>query len=181
MVKMKNLLNQNTWLWERGKFMNRRYIMQVCPAAVFLAFLSNQYLPFLLSPSLPPSTPLSIPSSLHSSLSPFLTLHPSPPLSLFPSLPPSPPLSIPSLSLFLPLLLSHFLHPSPSLSLSPPRSRTHSPSLSLPLPPCSPSLLLSCSSFQELYQKWLDGENVSNIKENDDPFWEPTEDVLIGL
>jgi len=29
MVKMKNLLNSNTWLWERGKFMNRRYIMQV--------------------------------------------------------------------------------------------------------------------------------------------------------
>lgn len=29
MVKMKNLLNGNTWLWERGKFMNRRYMMQV--------------------------------------------------------------------------------------------------------------------------------------------------------
>ncbi|XP_070576240.1 kinesin-like protein KIF28 isoform X2 [Ptychodera flava] len=28
MVKMKNLLNGNTWLWERGKFMNRRYLMQ---------------------------------------------------------------------------------------------------------------------------------------------------------
>ncbi|PVD20791.1 hypothetical protein C0Q70_18952 [Pomacea canaliculata] len=28
MVKMKNLLNGNTWLWERGKFMNRRYMMQ---------------------------------------------------------------------------------------------------------------------------------------------------------
>merc|ERR1712226_769943 len=28
MVKMKNLLNSNTWLWERGKFMNRRYLMQ---------------------------------------------------------------------------------------------------------------------------------------------------------
>ncbi|XP_074645604.1 kinesin-like protein KIF28 isoform X2 [Tubulanus polymorphus] len=27
MVKMKNLLNGNTWLWERGKFMNRRYLM----------------------------------------------------------------------------------------------------------------------------------------------------------
>lgn len=25
---MKNLLNGNTWLWERGKFMNRRYLMQ---------------------------------------------------------------------------------------------------------------------------------------------------------
>ena len=29
MVKMKNLLNNNTWLWERGKFMNRRYVIQV--------------------------------------------------------------------------------------------------------------------------------------------------------
>ena len=29
MVKMKNLLNGNTWLWERGKFMNRRYLIQV--------------------------------------------------------------------------------------------------------------------------------------------------------
>ncbi|XP_064610352.1 kinesin-like protein KIF28 [Liolophura sinensis] len=28
MVKMKNLLNANTWLWERGKFMNRRYLIQ---------------------------------------------------------------------------------------------------------------------------------------------------------
>ncbi|XP_023930292.1 kinesin-like protein KIF28P isoform X2 [Lingula anatina] len=28
MVKMKNLLNGNTWLWERGKFMNRRYLAQ---------------------------------------------------------------------------------------------------------------------------------------------------------
>ncbi|XP_035680262.1 kinesin-like protein KIF28P isoform X3 [Branchiostoma floridae] len=27
-VKMKNLLNGNTWLWERGKFMNRRYMIQ---------------------------------------------------------------------------------------------------------------------------------------------------------
>ncbi|XP_052816368.1 kinesin-like protein KIF28 isoform X3 [Mya arenaria] len=27
-VKMKNLLNGNTWLWERGKFMNRRYLIQ---------------------------------------------------------------------------------------------------------------------------------------------------------
>ncbi|XP_067934246.1 kinesin-like protein KIF28 [Watersipora subatra] len=60
MVKMKNLLNSNTWLWERGKFMNRRYIMQ------------------------------------------------------------------------------------------------------------------------EMYQSWLDGEDMSKTKENDDPFWEPTEDVLIG-
>ena len=29
MVKMKNLLTENSWLWERGKFMNRRYLMQV--------------------------------------------------------------------------------------------------------------------------------------------------------
>ncbi|EDV21287.1 uncharacterized protein TRIADDRAFT_30614, partial [Trichoplax adhaerens] len=28
MVKMKDLLNGNTWVWERGKFMNRRYLMQ---------------------------------------------------------------------------------------------------------------------------------------------------------
>ena len=29
MVKVKNLLNGNVWMWERGKFMNRRYIIQV--------------------------------------------------------------------------------------------------------------------------------------------------------
>nr|CAB3259099.1 kinesin-like protein KIF28P [Phallusia mammillata] len=28
MVKVRNLLNDNIWLWERGKFMNRRYMMQ---------------------------------------------------------------------------------------------------------------------------------------------------------
>ncbi|XP_041375232.1 LOW QUALITY PROTEIN: kinesin-like protein KIF28P [Gigantopelta aegis] len=28
MVKMKDLRNGNTWLWERGKFMNRRYMIQ---------------------------------------------------------------------------------------------------------------------------------------------------------
>ncbi|OAF69255.1 hypothetical protein A3Q56_02996 [Intoshia linei] len=28
MIKMKNLKNENTWLWERGKFMNRRYLIQ---------------------------------------------------------------------------------------------------------------------------------------------------------
>ncbi|XP_071824596.1 kinesin-like protein KIF28 isoform X3 [Apostichopus japonicus] len=27
-VKMKNLLNGNTWLWDRGKFINRRYVVQ---------------------------------------------------------------------------------------------------------------------------------------------------------
>ncbi|ELT99958.1 hypothetical protein CAPTEDRAFT_223727 [Capitella teleta] len=61
MVKMKNLLNGNTWLWERGKFMNRRFLVQ------------------------------------------------------------------------------------------------------------------------DLYQRWLDGdEDVQKIKKEEDPFWEPTEDVLIG-
>ncbi|KAK3605709.1 hypothetical protein CHS0354_013504 [Potamilus streckersoni] len=60
MVKMKNLLNGNTWLWERGKFMNRRYLIQ------------------------------------------------------------------------------------------------------------------------EMYQKYLDGEDLSKILKEEDPFWEPTEDVLIG-
>lgn len=29
MVKMTDLLNGNSWLWDRGKFMNRRYLMQV--------------------------------------------------------------------------------------------------------------------------------------------------------
>ncbi|XP_060063153.1 kinesin-like protein KIF28 [Ylistrum balloti] len=28
MVKMTNLLNGNTWLWQRGKFLNRRYLIQ---------------------------------------------------------------------------------------------------------------------------------------------------------
>ncbi|XP_033626333.1 kinesin-like protein KIF28P isoform X2 [Asterias rubens] len=28
MVKMKDLLNRNSWLWERGKFINRRYVIQ---------------------------------------------------------------------------------------------------------------------------------------------------------
>ena len=28
MVRVKNLQNDNVWLWERGKFINRRYIMQ---------------------------------------------------------------------------------------------------------------------------------------------------------
>lgn len=28
MVRMKNLLNGNVWLWDRGKFMNRRFLMQ---------------------------------------------------------------------------------------------------------------------------------------------------------
>lgn len=28
MVQVKDLASGNLWLWERGKFMNRRYIMQ---------------------------------------------------------------------------------------------------------------------------------------------------------
>ncbi|XP_071958666.1 kinesin-like protein KIF28 [Antedon mediterranea] len=34
--------------------------------------------------------------------------------------------------------------------------------------------------IQELYQRFIDGEDVSDVKDNDDPFWEPPEDVLIG-
>lgn len=34
--------------------------------------------------------------------------------------------------------------------------------------------------FQDLYQKFLDGEDVSKVPKEKDPFWEPTEDVLIG-
>ena len=37
------------------------------------------------------------------------------------------------------------------------------------------------SLFQDLYQRFLDGdESVHQMKTEDDPFWEPTEDVLIG-
>ena len=35
-------------------------------------------------------------------------------------------------------------------------------------------------SIQEMYQKFLDGEDISKIPKEKDPFWEPTEDVLIG-
>ena len=39
--------------------------------------------------------------------------------------------------------------------------------------------MLCC--VQDLYQKWLDGDDgVIRIAEDQDPFWEPTEDVLIG-
>lgn len=31
-----------------------------------------------------------------------------------------------------------------------------------------------------MYQKFLDGEDISGIPKEQDPFWEPTEDVLIG-
>ncbi|CAL1526285.1 unnamed protein product, partial [Lymnaea stagnalis] len=34
--------------------------------------------------------------------------------------------------------------------------------------------------IQEMYQKYLDGENISSIPKEQDPFWEPVEDVLIG-
>lgn len=35
--------------------------------------------------------------------------------------------------------------------------------------------------LQDLYQKWLDGsDGVESISQDEDPFWEPTEDVLIG-
>ena len=33
-----------------------------------------------------------------------------------------------------------------------------------------------------MYEKWLEGEDVaSTIPRDEDPFWEPAEDVLIGL
>jgi len=31
-----------------------------------------------------------------------------------------------------------------------------------------------------MYQRYLDGEDVFSIAKEQDPFWEPTEDVLIG-
>lgn len=31
-----------------------------------------------------------------------------------------------------------------------------------------------------MYQRWLDEEDVSKIKEADDPFWDSPEDVLVG-
>ena len=31
-----------------------------------------------------------------------------------------------------------------------------------------------------MYQKFLDGEDISKMPKESDPFWEPTEDVLIG-
>ena len=32
-----------------------------------------------------------------------------------------------------------------------------------------------------MYQKWLDGDDdITRIPKEEDPFWEPTEDVLIG-
>ena len=37
---MKNLLNGNTWLWERGKFLNRKYLMQ----DVYQRFLDGDHI-----------------------------------------------------------------------------------------------------------------------------------------
>jgi len=34
--------------------------------------------------------------------------------------------------------------------------------------------------IQDVYQRFVDGEDVSKIKKEEDPFWEPPEDVLIG-
>ncbi|GFS07871.1 kinesin-related protein 1 [Elysia marginata] len=34
--------------------------------------------------------------------------------------------------------------------------------------------------IQDLYQRYLDGEDVNSIPKEEDPFWEPTEDILIG-
>ncbi|KAK2181347.1 hypothetical protein NP493_403g07034 [Ridgeia piscesae] len=34
--------------------------------------------------------------------------------------------------------------------------------------------------MQDMYERWLDGEDISKIPKEEDPFWEPTEDVLIG-
>ncbi|CAG5116350.1 unnamed protein product, partial [Candidula unifasciata] len=34
--------------------------------------------------------------------------------------------------------------------------------------------------IQEMYQRYIDGENMSSIPKEKDPFWEPAEDVLIG-
>lgn len=36
--------------------------------------------------------------------------------------------------------------------------------------------------MQDLYQKYLDGEEfILHLKKEDDPFWEPVEDLFIGL
>ncbi|KAK3761147.1 hypothetical protein RRG08_022551 [Elysia crispata] len=34
--------------------------------------------------------------------------------------------------------------------------------------------------IQDMYQRYLDGEDVHSIPREEDPFWEPTEDILIG-
>ena len=34
--------------------------------------------------------------------------------------------------------------------------------------------------MQDLYQRFLDGEDMSKLEKEEDPFWEPPEDILIG-
>ena len=34
--------------------------------------------------------------------------------------------------------------------------------------------------LQDLYQRWMEGEDITKVAKEEDPFWEPTEDVLIG-
>ncbi|GFO20644.1 kinesin-like protein, partial [Plakobranchus ocellatus] len=34
--------------------------------------------------------------------------------------------------------------------------------------------------IQDMYQRYLDGEDIHSIPKEEDPFWEPTEDILIG-
>jgi len=41
MVQMKYLLTGNIWLWERGKFVNRRYLMQVSAYIIAIHFDIN--------------------------------------------------------------------------------------------------------------------------------------------
>ena len=46
-----------------------------------------------------------------------------------------------------------------------------------------PNVFYSSGIFgqQDLYQRFLDGdESVKNVPLEEDPFWEPPEDVLIG-
>ena len=31
-----------------------------------------------------------------------------------------------------------------------------------------------------MYQRWMEGEDISKVPKEEDPFWEPPEDVLIG-
>eukprot|EP00111_Clytia_hemisphaerica_P009015 TCONS_00026419-protein len=34
--------------------------------------------------------------------------------------------------------------------------------------------------MQDLYQRWMEGEDISKVPKEEDPFWEPPEDVLVG-
>lgn len=38
----------------------------------------------------------------------------------------------------------------------------------------------SCLYPQDMYQRWMDGEDISKVQKEEDPFWEPPEDVLVG-